>query len=79
MPSSIMTKRYASGLTQCGSTEQTIAISYALQDKENRDALRKWLDCLDEPIRYSNEDFDRRQGIAADLAGFARQHQFTQW
>jgi hypothetical protein len=71
--------RYAEGLTSCGYTEQTIAIVRGLQGqkgKSNRDALRAWLSSLEEPITYSNEDLDLRQGFAACLSNIAREYKF---
>ena len=61
------------GVTQFGSTEQTIALAKALyKSPENRHALRKWLNIFETEIKYSNEDFDRKSGLAADLADMIR-------
>jgi hypothetical protein len=61
------------GLFEHGYSAQTFRLADQLhRDEEARQLLRKWLDCFDTPIRYSNEDFDRKQGLASDLADIIR-------
>ena len=61
------------GLFPCGSTRQTIALASQLENSATlRAQLRRLLDEMDRPIRYSNEDFDRRQHLAGWLADVVR-------
>lgn len=63
------------GLTEVGATAQTIALVHVLdQDAEARKEIRALLDSLEQPVRYSNEDGDRRAHASAALANIIRQY-----
>jgi hypothetical protein len=60
-------------LPEHGYSAQTWALASALYRSDSeRTALRRWLDIMESPIKYSNEDFDRKQGLASELADIIR-------
>ena len=61
------------GLTDYGSTAQTIAIAKAAHyDKKMRHDIISALKAMDDSVTYTDQDFDRRQHLAAVLADAAR-------
>lgn len=68
-----MTTEKIEGLGEFGYTGQTVTLARQLQrNPEARAEMRKLLDMLEQPHRYSNEDFDRRQHVAATLSNMMR-------
>src|SRR5215217_4540526 len=63
------------GLTEVGATAQTIALANVLdRDPSARQDVRALLDELEQPIRYCNEDGDRRAAASAALASIIRKY-----
>ena len=61
------------GLTECGSTEQTILMSRELyKSAEARNELRRLLDEVENHVFYSGVEGDIRSAISATLANIAR-------
>lgn len=60
-------------VTKYGYTNETFALAEELhKNKELRDNVLAQLSKFNTPITYSNEDFDRTQGLAAMLAEVLR-------
>ena len=61
------------GLSPVGYSAQTFELAHALMTDENaREIVRHLLAQTEKPVVYANQDFDRKQYIAAELANIIR-------